>query len=313
MNDEKIIYAIIRCIPEPLRGEQLNIGIVAVYNNELLVRVPGEPTRAMRAMMSSSQIDAALSLDVTMPIQAVDGKYDIQTCIDHWREFGFMSSFVLTAPQKRLIPEASEISASFAVDSLFTRLVMPRGEPVNRVVDHSRGLKSIVSNIAADYKRATVQRNVRIQLGATQPSLDFDIALANGKLFLGQIVNLATKRETREKHYYHAIANAADLRVQLGAEKSREIDTISIVGVDENGDNAGLIEHLEKYGAVFKFPEQREDFSRFLRNKAEREVSTKFNELGFETLDEGSAFKAVLSGDGSRIEGGSPQLQLQAR
>jgi len=143
-------------------------------------------------------------------------------------------------------------------------------------------------------------RNVTISFDPTEPTIDVDFAYINGKLTVGQAIDLNVQPSVQEKNSDHAIATVTDIRLKL---ERAEVACVNVAAIGAGSDSR-IIRRLESYGPLIKLPDDQDRLGRLLRDDAQHDVAGYFEEMGFH-INRATESLQIVSTPRFAIEGSS--------
>lgn len=307
MNNERAVlhYAIVRALPDLLRGEMVNFALVGTFEGQLLLRTSGV-TRCLDAILNDSQAYACEHF--TESIQGLvsdgfpaltDGKIrTTKVATEYFLEylhFEGISGFLVDAP--RSVPVTGEIKRARVVfEDLFSKLILPIPKIIYKPGPSRSRARTVVNRIIdhIDIERKRVLTNVVVKEASSDSAYQVDFAYANGKATLGQTVDLDTSLATQAKSTDHAIANIADLQRVLGSQGTRWINVVQLTrGTEES---AAFLQRLQHWGQTIKLPEDRNYFEQMIEHEAKSDVRHLLSSKG-ELIDlDGKGVELVVAG-----------------
>jgi hypothetical protein len=286
-DDVDLAYVIIRALPDPLRGEMLNVALVGTYAAKLLIRtLPA--TRCMQALLSASQLRACELLSETVLRRGNYGFPALESglivmqqqpssaFLDYLHMEG-LDGFLIDAPRVQRLSEPSEDAAAGEFSRLYLRLVAPARKVVHDPALVKPRAKTLVSRILStvDPDGSRIARDLLIRDRRTNAEFDIDFAYANGSLTLGQAVDFQTTPDTYTSQVDHVIATIADLT------KVAKAQFLNVVQVGVNSeDYADKYERLRSWGRVIELPTEREFFEQMLARYAQHDVRAALDASG---------------------------------
>lgn len=288
-------YAIIRAVPDIARGEMLNIGLVAIYGDQVYCRV-APPTRCLESMLTADEIQliAAIPEQVTKPAGGFPAlNQDGNITVSQRPSLGYLEflrheppfGFFVDAPRQAFVDELRADGSYRAFEGLFSRLVMPPQKPIFAPSKPSKArAKTLVYNLIDNAKadRARIVTNVRVRNAKSNSTYDVDFAFANGKATMGQTLDFDTRPETRERNTDHAIATIAEIEKLIGPVKQKWLSVVQIQrDADETTD---LISRLKAWSWVVQLPADRLFFEQMLRKEATSDLRHIFSASGMSVL-----------------------------
>ncbi|HEY1728734.1 MAG TPA: hypothetical protein VGG22_10200 [Candidatus Baltobacteraceae bacterium] len=289
MTDEKLHYTLLRYVPDSLRGEVFNVGLVGVYSGRLYIRSFTEPSPLMRSLLPRAIIDrlqsfeSALMKRFSKTFPSLDENGDVRT--DGWPSAGFLTylnqegfaGFVIDEPQ--WVKVANGDDSAYTFDALFARLVEPH--KVQQIGRHSRGqrARTIVRRVfdENDIDPNRVPRDVRIPVPYSKKPRDFGFAWANGQITLGQVVDFNVQEELQKQHADSAIALTVEMQHVLQEEKP----CINIIAAS-NLDNVNVehVKRLEQVGQTLILPRDEKELVALAREQAHTDVFEALSKRG---------------------------------
>lgn len=310
MNNDRTVlhYAIVRALPDLLRGEMINFALLGAYRGQLLMRTSGV-TRCLEGILNDSQAYACKHFAESMfgligeGFPALfDGKIRTENLATvrflEYLHFEGLSGFLVDAP--RSVPVAGDIeTARETFEDLFSKLILPIPKIAYKPGASRSRARTVVNRIIdqIDIHRNRVLTNVLVKEAASENTYRVDFAYANGKATLGQTVDLDTSLSTQAKSTDHAIANIAELRRVLGTKGTGWINVVQLShGADES---AAFLQRLRRWGQTIKLPEDRNYFEQMLEHEAKSDVRSVLSTRGALIDLEGKGVELVVQGQES--------------
>lgn len=182
-------YSLIRYIPNPLRGEMVNIGLV-VYNKDLDIRLLKSATKIRMIDDETSITDLRklesnlLELSSFEEVQSYDSLYGLLSC--------FSSSIILSKPATFSIGHINQYEAKVA--NLFDVLVKPFAtrEPVtrnSRLVTSLKRKFASIDILASNPSELDEHKIVSNYVINQSTGISVDFMLKNGKYHLTEVID----------------------------------------------------------------------------------------------------------------------------
>lgn len=182
-------YSLIRYVPNPLRGEMVNIGLV-VFSKKLDIRLLKSATKIRMLDNETSIADLRkletnlLELSAFNESQSYDSLHSIVSC--------FSSSIILSKPATFSISHISQYDAK--VSNLFDVLVKPYAvrEPVtrnSRLVTSLKRKFASIDILASDPSELDEHKIVSNYVLNQSTGISVDFMLKNGKYHLTEVID----------------------------------------------------------------------------------------------------------------------------
>lgn len=283
-NDYRTVlhYAIVRALPDLLRGEMVNFALIGTFCGQLIMRTSGV-TRCLDGILNDSQryacenfVESINSLVQRGVPVLFDGQIGTEkTPTERFLEFlhfeGIPGFFVDSPRSVPLIGEIDTARETF--EDLFNKLILPIPKITYRINASRSRARTVVNHIIDqfDIHRTRVLTNVVVKVAASEnAAYRLDFAYANGKATLGQTLDLDTSLSTQAKSTDHAIANIAELQRVLGTSETRWINVVQMSSGGE--ESAAFVHRLQNWGRTIKLPEDRNYFEQMLEREAKSDV-----------------------------------------